>query len=161
MHRACPVEERVVPKLSPSSDPRALACNLVVLSGHLSRPPEVRELPSGEVVVAYDVTVRRPGHPAESVPVAWAGPSSGVSLLDAGPGDAVVVVGRVRRRFFRAGGTTQSRTEVVAESLSSPKSPARARATVERALRRALDELTAPDGDETPVRGRRSGAKRA
>jgi single-strand DNA-binding protein len=27
----------------------------------------------------------------------------------------VVVVGRVRRRFFRSGGVTQSRTEVVAE----------------------------------------------
>jgi single-strand DNA-binding protein len=154
------VEERVVPKLSPSSDPHALACNLVVLSGHLSRPPEVRELPSGEVAVAYDVTVRRPGHPAESVPVVWAGPTSGARLLQAAPGDAVVVVGRVRRRFFRAGGATQSRTEVVAESLSSPRSTARARATVERALRRSLDVAT-PDGADGPARGRGSGAKRA
>jgi len=44
------------------------------------------------------------------------------------------VTGEVRRRFYRAGGVTQSRTEVVADALI----PARQRRRVEAALSRAL-----------------------
>jgi single-stranded DNA-binding protein len=33
-------------------------------------------------------------------------------------GDRVAVVGRVRRRFFRAGGATRSATEVLATSVT-------------------------------------------
>src|SRR5262249_4410883 len=47
------------------------AMNVVVLQGELSRPAERRELPSGDTVVALEVTVRPPGAAAESVPVAW------------------------------------------------------------------------------------------
>jgi single-strand DNA-binding protein len=47
------------------------------------------------------------------------------------------VVGRVRRRFFRAGGTTQSRTEVVADTVV----PATQAKRVEAALRRAREAL--------------------
>jgi single-strand DNA-binding protein len=32
-------------------------------------------------------------------------------------GNEVVVIGRVRRRFFKSAGSTQSRTEVVAETV--------------------------------------------
>ena len=32
-------------------------------------------------------------------------------------GEGIVVVGKVARRFFRAGGATQSRTEVVADEV--------------------------------------------
>jgi single-strand DNA-binding protein len=86
--------------------------NLVILRGHLSRPPERRTLPSGDDLVAYEVTVSRDDGPAESVPVVWFGAPA--SAVDHDAGEAVVVAGRVRRRFFRAGGVTQSRTEVVA-----------------------------------------------
>jgi single-strand DNA-binding protein len=89
--------------------------NVVVVRGRLSRPPERRTLPSGEWLVAYEVTVDRPGEKAESVPVVWPSAPAGAVDLEA---DAVVLaVGRVRRRFFRAGGTTQSRTEVVADAV--------------------------------------------
>ena len=54
------------------------------------------------------------------------------------------MVGSVRRRFFRAGGTTQSRTEVVAEKVL----PARRGRDVRRALDaagRLLQPAPAPE----------------
>ena len=89
--------------------------NRVFLRGRLSRPAQQRVLESGTVIVNYEVTVTRDDGPADTVPVMWADPpaNAGADAFDAG--DEVVVVGRVRRRFFRAGGGTQSRTEVVAD----------------------------------------------
>ena len=78
----------------------------------LSRPAELRALPSGDEVLALEVTVRPEGRPAESVPVAWTGAPAAAERWAAG--EEILVVGRVRRRFFRAGGATQSRTEVAA-----------------------------------------------
>jgi single-strand DNA-binding protein len=75
---------------------------------------------------------------AESVPVAWFDPPAAASGLVAG--DEVVVVGRVRRRFFRAGGATASRTEVVAAKVV----PARSAAKVRAALAPVLAALEAP-----------------
>ena len=51
----------------------------------------------------------------ELVKVGALNPSHGWS--DAYVDENVVVVGRVRRRFFHAGGATQSRTEVVADKV--------------------------------------------
>jgi hypothetical protein len=67
-------------------------------------------------MVAYEVTVRLDATGAESVPVVWPSPPRRATEL--GAGDVVTVVGRVRRRYFRAGGTTASRTEVVAELVA-------------------------------------------
>lgn len=114
--------------------------NIVVLQGHLSRPPDRRPLPSGDELVAYEVTVPRSDGPAESVPVVWF--RAPASAVDIDVGEAVVAVGRVRRRFFRAGGSTQSRTEVVAEGVV----PARRVARSGRLLQRAVAAL-AEDGD--------------
>ncbi len=87
-----------------------------------------------------DVTVRSDEGPAESVPVAW---FEAPAAADGGTvGDEVVVVGRVRRRFFRAGGATASRTEVVATTVLAC-SPGRPR----------------PQGHR--IRGHRSGARMA
>lgn len=89
--------------------------NVVVLQGVLSRAPEERELPSGDRLVAYEVTVREDGHATDSVPVAWlSAPARAVTMKK---GDAVVVTGRVRRRFFRTPTGTASRTEVVADAV--------------------------------------------
>ena len=112
----------------PAADP---ALNLVVLAGRLARPAEVRELPSGDRLVAYELTVAREGARAESVPVVWfdAPPSAADHDVD----DRVVVVGRVRRRFFRAGGATQSRTEVVAEVVVGARGAKRVRSAVGKA----------------------------
>ncbi len=90
--------------------------NVVVLRGVLSRPPVERVLPSGDRIVTLEVTTRRDGESrAETAPVAWPGAPGSVLTLDAGA--EVVVIGHVARRFFRAGGGTQSRTEVVAHGV--------------------------------------------
>jgi single-strand DNA-binding protein len=94
---------------------RGVVMNLAVALGRLSRPPQQRELPSGDRLVSFEVTVRQEPGPAETVPVVW--PDAPARAVDLDVGDEVVVVGRVRRRFFRAGGATQSRTEVVAEAV--------------------------------------------
>ena len=73
--------------------------NVVALVGHLARPAEVRELPSGDRMVTYEVTVPRQGERAESVPVVWFEAPARAAELPVN--EQVVVVGRVRRRFFR------------------------------------------------------------
>lgn len=86
--------------------------NLVVLEGVLARPADQRVLPSGSRLVTLEVTLRPAEGPAETAPVAWFDAPAWASELDSET--AVVVVGRIRRRFYRAEGGTRSRTEVVA-----------------------------------------------
>jgi single-strand DNA-binding protein len=104
--------------------------NLVVLEGALARPAQDVELPSGSRLLSLEVTVKRENAAAEPVPVAWFDPPAWATALEAGA--EVVVLGRVRRRFFRAGGMTQSRTEVVAHKM--------ARATARRRVAALLSE---------------------
>lgn len=106
--------------------------NVVVVRGHLSRPPEERELPSGDRQLGLEVTVRPVDGKAESVPVVWVAAPASASHWQAGAG--VVVVGRVRRRFFRSGGSTQSRTEVVADTVVPTRHAKKAAAAIDRAL---------------------------
>jgi single-strand DNA-binding protein len=106
--------------------------NVVVLKGMLSRPAERRVLPSGTTVVAYEVTTRNAEGQAATVPVAWPDAPAGAELEQ---GDEVVVTGRVARRYFRAGGATQSRTEVVADAVVPASARRKAAAAVERASR--------------------------
>jgi single-strand DNA-binding protein len=108
--------------------------NVVVLIGRLARPAEARDLPSGDRLVAYELTVDRPGERAETVPVVWFGAPA--SAVDHDVDERMVVVGRVRRRFFRTAGGTQSRTEVVAESVVNARHGKRATAALERAQAR-------------------------
>ncbi|HTJ74962.1 MAG TPA: single-stranded DNA-binding protein [Acidimicrobiales bacterium] len=112
--------------------------NVVVLLGRLARPAEVRELPSGDRLVAYEVTVERPGERAETVPVVWLGAPA--NAVEHEVDERMLVVGRVRRRFFRAGGSTQSRTEVVAEAVVNAKHAKRAGAALERARARLAED---------------------
>lgn len=93
------------------------ASNLVVLRGTMTADPSTRELADGTVVVQFDLATRRADDAGTvSVPVAWHDPSpSGRAAI--GRDAEVVVVGVVRRRFFRSGGATQSRTEVVADRV--------------------------------------------
>lgn len=118
--------------------------NTVILRGHLSRPPTVRTLPSGDELVALEVTTRSDDGPAASVPVAWFGAGRGAEALEAGT--EVVVTGSVRRRFFRAGGATASRTEVVAAAVVPARRPAGVRRAVAAALAAVDAELVPPDG---------------
>lgn len=109
--------------------------NLVALRGRLSRPAEQRVLESGTTLVGLEVSVRREGEKAETVPVVCFDAPAAVATLDVE--EEVVVVGRVRRRFFRAGGMIQSRTEVVADAVV----PTRQGRKVEAALTTARARL--------------------
>ena len=122
--------------------------NVVVLAGRLARPAEVRQLPSGDRLVAFEITVPREGARAESVPVVWFEPPAGAADHDVD--EQVVVVGRVRRRFFRTAGSTQSRTEVVADAVVAVRQAKRAQAAVEKARARLLD--VTPTKRARPVR---------
>lgn len=103
--------------------------NLVVLRGLIRRDPEFRLLASGDELMSLDLTVRSDDGPAESVPVVWPNPAAAaVKFVE---GDDVVVVGRIRRRFFRAGGSTATRTEVHADKILSARSGVRIRTALE------------------------------
>ncbi len=108
--------------------------NIVILRGTLAADPRPRELPSGSILLQFDVTTRDESG-TQSVPVAWFEPAA--AGVPAAAGDDLVVIGSVRRRFFRAGGATQSRTEVVAEQVlaaSRGRQVARALGGVRRLL---------------------------
>lgn len=111
------------------------AINLTVLVGQLTRAPELRPLPSGDSVLTLEITVRSEGTPTESVPVAWFDPPPHSASWEVG--EQLLVVGRTRRRFFRAGGVTQSRTEVVADTVTLTRRAASAR----KALLAAVDPV--------------------
>lgn len=124
--------------------------NITVVRGRLSRAPEPRDLPSGDHLVAYEVTVEQPGARAESVPVVWHAPPAAALALDAG--DEVLVVGRVRRRFFRvASGATQSRTEVVADTVLPARQAKRCRTAIDKALARIEADGAGPAAATAPA----------
>lgn len=103
--------------------------DLAIIVGTLSSEPVEQTLPSGSVLLRYEVTVRD-RTPADTVPVCWMDPRRPPAFL---AGDRVVVVGRVRRRFFRAGGGTRSATEVLATSVTRPRTTAGALAALTEA----------------------------
>jgi single-strand DNA-binding protein len=105
--------------------------NVAVLIGRLARPAEPRDLPSGDRVVQYEVTIPSETGRAEGVPVVWY--DAPASAEDYDVDEKVVVVGRVRRRFFQTGGGTQSRTEVVADAVIPARQGKRAQAAMEKA----------------------------
>jgi single-strand DNA-binding protein len=111
--------------------------NSVLLRGTLSSTPQLRTLASGSLLYSLEVTTTTGTGTDQrscSVPVAWFDPAS---TPEFDTGDEVVVVGSVRRRFFRGASGTQSRTEVVATDVVSAGS----RRKVQRLLQRELDRL--------------------
>ncbi len=114
--------------------------NEVRLVGRVSGEPETRSMPSGDEVVLLRVVVRRPPEPVRARsaartpvvpgddPPARTPPRPTVDTIDVScwtavtrraglrltAGDAVEVEGALRRRFYRAGPTVQSRYDVVA-----------------------------------------------
>ena len=116
--------------------------NIVVLSGAIIAEPEPRALADGSCRWSFDLATDAPtaqgGVERIVVPVVW----SGAQLPPGcGSGADVGVVGRVRRRFFRSGGATVSRTEVVALGLVASTR----RRPLATALARAIGDL---EGDE-------------
>jgi single-strand DNA-binding protein len=105
-----------------------VAVNDVRLVGRVTGEPAAMELPSGDVLVTFRISVPR-GVPAgvqavqarraqgvDSVPCTVWIPRLRRSVLGWRAGDLVEVSGAVRCRFFQAGGATRSRVEVEAAS---------------------------------------------
>lgn len=108
--------------------------NIVVLRGTLSSDAVQRSLPSGDWFVTYEVTTRDSDNCAKSVPVSLQRGDAPIYPK----GTEVVVLGSVRRRYFAAGGTTGSRTEVQASDVLR----ASAIKTIDKALARAVGQIT-------------------
>jgi single-strand DNA-binding protein len=117
--------------------------NIVVLAGRLLSDPTARELPCGEVIWALDLATEAGGDGGAGslpVPVVWS--SSTVPPWE--KGTELAVAGVVRRRFFRSGGSTQSRTEVVAVKVLE--------VTKRRSQDRAIAAALAALGDDERAR---------
>jgi single-strand DNA-binding protein len=98
--------------------------NITILRGALSADPTITDLPNGIRVHNFEV-LAPDGETRHMVPIAWHDPVRPPRLVQ---GDEIVVVGVTRRRWFRAGGGSQSRTEVLASSVTRPGSKGARRA---------------------------------
>jgi len=107
--------------------------NVAIVRGTCSSAPELRVLPSSQRLAQLQVTTRVYGR-AMSVPVSVIDPPTWLEALAAG--EELVVLGAVRRRFFRAAGTTASRVEIEAEVVCRGRDRRRS-----RGLRRRVEEL--------------------
>lgn len=115
--------------------------NLAVIRGPLSSAPEVRALPSGSTVANLAVRAPTPDH-STSVPISVWDPPAWVAELT--EGDEVIVLGGVRRRFYRAGGGTGSRVDVEATFIG--RAGKRQVGTVARRMEATLAELVGDAG---------------
>ena len=93
--------------------------NLVVISGRLAAPPEIRVFESGSRLVRYLVTVRsdEPRRRVDVIPVTlWDPPDE---IIDAAPepGRGIWISGAVQRRFWDAQEGRRSRIEIVAHQV--------------------------------------------
>ena len=104
----------------------SIGSNRVQLRGRVTGAPEERELASGDLLCTCRLTVpraqarvlasgRRGAHVDVIDLVTWA-PRTRRVMRGWSVGDVVSVEGELRRRFFRAGGRTASRTEVEVSS---------------------------------------------
>ena len=114
------------------------AVNLCVVCGPCSTAPEVRVLESGTRVASLAVRCPSGDDRATSVPVTVWDPPAWVEALE--PGDAVVVVGRLRRRFYQRPGGVNTRVDVEAELIGRARDRRRRDAAVRKA-ETALDAL--------------------
>lgn len=110
--------------------------NLAVVAGSLSSAPVVRTVASGARIASLSLRTHA-GAVTTSVPVSWWDPPAWVEELVAD--DELLVLGAVRRRFFRAGGGTGSRVEVEAAFAGRPGR--RQRAAVRRRVEAGLEGL--------------------
>jgi single-stranded DNA-binding protein len=113
------------------------ALNLSVICGPCSTAPEIRVLESGTRLASLAVRCPAGDDRATSVPVTVWDPPAWVESLE--PGDAVVVVGKLRRRFYQRPGGVGSRVDVEAELIGR----ARDRRRLDAALKKAEAALGA------------------
>jgi len=111
--------------------------NIAVVRGVVLREPQERTLATGQKVVSLDVNVTYEDRPNENLEVVWVDPPR--NLVVPRQGNEIFAVGRVRRRFFKAGPNVVSRTEVVADTVLTARQTSR----INRALQEAAAALTA------------------
>jgi single-stranded DNA-binding protein len=93
--------------------------NLVVVSGRLAAPPEIRQFESGARLARYLVTVRseEPARRVDVLPVTLWDPTDELVDAEPTPGTRVWVAGSVQRRFWSGSDGRRSRIELVADQV--------------------------------------------
>ena len=93
--------------------------NVVVLSGRLAAPPELRVFESGLRLARYLITVRadEPRRRVDVVPVTLWEPSDEVLSPSPEVGQRIWAAGSVQRRFWSNPDGRRSRLEIVAEQI--------------------------------------------
>lgn len=93
--------------------------NLVVVSGRLAAPPEIRQFESGARLARYLVTVRseEPARRVDVLPVTLWDPADDLVDADPSPGTRLWVAGSVQRRFWSGSDGRRSRIELVADQV--------------------------------------------
>ncbi len=105
--------------MTASANPRT-PDNHVFLRGRLAAEPMLRELPSGDVLAVFRVTVERPpGERArvDSIECAAVKPRVRKVLARAKTGDSIEVIGSLHRRFWRTPAGPASRYAVDADTV--------------------------------------------
>ena len=114
------------------------AVNLSVVCGPCSVAPEIRLLESGTRLATLAIRCPTVDDRATSVPVTVWDPPAWVEALE--PGEAVVVVGRLRRRFYQRPGGVGARVDIEADLIGRARERRRLDAAVRKA-ETALDAL--------------------
>ena len=93
--------------------------NLVVVSGRLAAPAEVRQFESGSRLARYLVTVRTedPHRRVDVLPVTLWDPADELADADPAPGTRVWVAGSVQRRFWSSTEGRRSQIELIADQV--------------------------------------------
>lgn len=94
--------------------------NLVVLSGRLAAPVELRVFESGSRLLRLLMTVRtdHPRSRVDVVPVTVWNPEESLVDSEPLPGDRLWVAGSIQRRFWDSPNGRRSRIELVAEQVT-------------------------------------------
>ncbi len=92
--------------------------NVVVLAGTVAAEPVQRQLPSGDEVTEFRLSVPEAGRRLLPLPVtAWHTAVGARALQGIGKGDQVLVHGTLARRFYRSGAGARSLTEVIVSGI--------------------------------------------
>jgi single-strand DNA-binding protein len=123
--RASPADDAAdLSRSGPPADDGEPGVNDVRLLGRMTSVPVVVDLPSGDALVSFRVSVPRSpgaarsssttsGQRVDSIPCSAWSPALRRRIAGWRPGDTVEVSGAVCCRFYQAGGATRSRVEVV------------------------------------------------
>ena len=105
--------------------------NEVFLRGRLAASPTFRDLPSGDVLAVFRITVTRPAGDrarVDSIECTTVRVRPHRTLAKAGPGDELELVGSLHRRFWRSPAGAASRYSVDADTVRAVRAARRASA---------------------------------